>query len=237
MKIKNGLKKCPRCKEKVLAHQKKCPFCGLVFERLNYVSNKSAHKEVIKMKRRNYIMVNDWPADVSKKTALLLCGFLGIVGAHNFYLGRFYKAITVLFGVVCSTILLFLDYGSLWHNIIFYISLVPAALVYVFWVLDFVKIFLEKYKIPVSIDNKLMEIKNEIITDTTEENNKNKKNKKRNKKNKLKNAENTADKGEENNLTNSENNLENKLENKENNVKIEENNIKNEENIENKNNN
>ena len=102
MKIKNGLKKCPRCKEKVLAHQKTCPFCGLIFDRLNDVSNKAAHKEVLKLRKRNYIMMSDWPADVSKKKALLLCGFLGLFGAHNIYLGRFYKAFFVLFGVICS---------------------------------------------------------------------------------------------------------------------------------------
>ena len=163
MKYDNGIRKCPRCGEKNLANQKKCAFCGLVFERLNYCSNKSARKEVIKLRKRNYIMTKEWPADASKKVALLLCGFLGLFGAHNFYLGRFYKGMTVLFGLICSIVLLFLPYKSLAYDIIWYISLLPAACVLIFWAMDFIKIFLERYKIPVSIDEKLYALKDQTI--------------------------------------------------------------------------
>ena len=165
MKYDNGVKKCPRCHEKYLISQKKCQFCGLIFDRLNYVSNKSARKEVIKCHRRNYIMTDEWPADTSKKTALLLCAFLGFTGAHNFYLGRFYKGLTVLFGLICSIVLLLIPYKSLAYEIIWYVSLLPAASVLILWVLDFIRIFLERYKIPVSIDEKLYSLKNEIIVD------------------------------------------------------------------------
>ena len=163
MRYDSGIKKCPRCGEKNLASQKKCAYCGLVFERLNYCSNKSARKEVIKFRKRNYIMTKEWPADASKKVALLLCGFLGFCGAHNFYLGRFYKGLTVLFGLVSAIVLLFIPYKSLAYNIIWYISLIPAACVLIFWILDFVKIFLERYKIPVSIDEKLYALKDQTI--------------------------------------------------------------------------
>lgn len=174
MKYDNGIKKCPRCHEKYLISQKKCQFCGLVFDRLNYVSNKSARKEVIKLHRRNYIMTDEWPADASKKTALLLCAFLGFTGAHNFYLGRFYKGLTVLFGLICSMVLLLIPYKSLAYEIIWYISLLPAASVLILWVLDFIRIFLERYKIPVSIDEKLYSLKSEIIVDEKKDNGKNK---------------------------------------------------------------
>ncbi len=158
-----SLKKCERCGEKVLVHQKKCPFCGLVFERLKYVSNKSARKEVIKLHRKNYIMVKEWPADASKKTALFLCGFLGFVGAHNFYLGRYYKAMIVLFGFLSALALVFIDYASVLHTVLYYVSAIPSLCVLLFWVLDFVKIFLERYKIPVSIDKNLYNLKKEVI--------------------------------------------------------------------------
>ena len=170
MSYDSGIRKCPRCGEKNLSSQKKCAFCGLVFERLKYCSNKSARKEVIKFRKRNYIMTKDWPDDASKKVALLLCGFLGLFGAHNFYLGRFYKGITVLFGFICSVILLFLPYKSLAYNIIWYISLLPAASVLILWVMDFIRIFLERYKIPVSIDEKLYSLKNEIVVDEKQNN-------------------------------------------------------------------
>ena len=142
----------------------------MVFERLNYCSNKSAHKEVIRLRKRNYIMTKEWPSDANKKTALVLCFFFGLFGAHNFYLGRFFKAMTVLFGTVCSMILLFLPYGTVAYNVIRYISVLPAASVLVFWVLDFVKIFLETYKIPVSIDEKLYAMKDQVVIETPAEN-------------------------------------------------------------------
>lgn len=168
MKVDSGVKKCPRCNEKYLVSQKKCQFCGLVFDRLNYVSNKSARKEVIMFHKRNYIKTADWPEDASKKTALLLCAFLGFTGAHNFYLGRFYKGLTVLFGLIASIVLLLLPYKSLAYQIIWYISLLPAGSVLILWVLDFIRIFLERYKIPVSIDERLYSLKKDIVVKNSE---------------------------------------------------------------------
>lgn len=171
MGYNNEIKKCPRCNEKYLIGQKKCQFCGLVFDRLNYVSNKSARMEVIKLHKKNYVMTKDWPADASKKVALFLCLFLGITGAHNFYLGRFYKGLTVLFGFISAIVLLLIPYNSLAYNILWYISIIPTACVLIFWVLDFIKIFLERYKIPVSIDKKLYEVKNNIINEDIKDKN------------------------------------------------------------------
>ena len=165
MKIKNGLVKCPRCNEKNLASQKKCGACGFVFERLNYCSNKSAKKEVIKFHKNNYFMCKEWPEDVSKKKALLLCGFLGMLGAHNFYLGRFFKAAFVLFGIICAALMVILPYGSTSYNIISYIGTLPGALVLFFWVFDFINIFLERYRIPVSINKQLYDLKKGIISE------------------------------------------------------------------------
>ena len=155
--------KCPRCNEKNIASQKRCGACGFVFDRLNYCSNKSAKKEVIKFHKSNYFMTREWPYDVSKKKALLLCGFLGIFGAHNFYLGRFFKASLVLFGLISAIVMLLLPYGSMAYNIVSYFGTIPGATVLIFWVLDFINIFLERYKIPVSIDKKLYELKKGII--------------------------------------------------------------------------
>ena len=163
MKIKNGLVKCPRCNEKNLASQKKCGACGFVFDRLNYCSNKSAKKEVIKFHRTNYFMTKEWPEDASKKKALLFCGLLGILGANNFYLGRFFKASFVLFGFICAVLLVLLPYGSTMYSTISFFGAIPGAAVLFFWVFDFINIFLERYKIPVSINKKLYELKKGII--------------------------------------------------------------------------
>lgn len=185
-------KKCPRCKIKCLISEKKCHECGLVFERLNYTSNKSAKKNLLKGRRSEVIMVSEWPYDAKKSTALLLCGFLGFTGAHNFYLGRFWKASIMLLGLLLAITTVLLSeyglYGTPIYNIIRYIAIFPGASVLIFWILDFISIFLERYKVPVSIDEKFYNLKPDIKMENNNTknviNNKNKK--KSNNKNKKK---------------------------------------------------
>lgn len=213
-------RKCPRCKEKCLTHEKSCHECGLIFERLNYTSNKSAKKLILKGNRRDTIQTSDWPYDAKKSTALLLCGFLGITGAHNFYLGRFFKGAISLFGFVLSLIMVILTdvlYGSTVWTYLYLLVIIPGSCVLIFWVSDFFAIFFEKYKIPVAIDENLIKLKETIIENKSEKELKNKKekknkektrkNKEKNKKTEIKNAENINN--SENNNFNLENNSEN----------------------------
>jgi TM2 domain-containing membrane protein YozV len=178
-------KKCPRCKVKCLVSEKKCHECGLVFERLNYTSNKSAKRNLLKGKRDEVIMVSDWPYDAKKSTSLLLCGFVGFTGAHNFYLGRFWKASIMLLGLLLAITTVLLSeyglYGSPVYNIIRYIAILPGASVLIFWILDFISIFLERYKVPVSIDEKLYNIKEEVLDNNKKKSNNKKKKKSNNK--------------------------------------------------------
>lgn len=164
-------RKCPRCHEKCFAHEPKCHECGLVFDRLNYVSNKTARKKLIKCDRKDIIMTNDWPYDAKKSTALLLCGFLGFTGAHNFYVGRFFKAFLSLIGFLLTAVLLTLSecglYGTLAYDYVRYITILPGASVLIFWIWDFLSIFFEKYKIPVTIDDNLMQLRETIVEDET----------------------------------------------------------------------
>ncbi len=157
-------KKCPRCKTKCLKHEKSCHVCGLIFDRLNYTSNKLAKKNLLKGRRNEVIMVSEWPYDAKKSTALWLCGFLGFSGAHNFYLGRFWKASIMLLGILIAlTLVILSDLGFPTNSGIYYylrvIGIIPGSSVLIFWISDFISIFLEKYKIPVSVDNSLIEIK------------------------------------------------------------------------------
>jgi TM2 domain-containing membrane protein YozV len=168
MRFNNSpFKKCPRCKTKCFINEKKCHECGLIFERLNYTSNKTAKKNILHGRKDETIMVTEWPFDAKKSTSLWLCGFLGFTGAHNFYLGRFWKASIMLLGLVLAitTVLLsdFGLYGTTLYNTIRYIAIIPGASVLIFWILDFINIFFEKYKIPVSIDENLYNLKPEVI--------------------------------------------------------------------------
>lgn len=162
LRKKSPFKKCPRCKTKCLIHSKKCQDCGLIFERLNYTSNKVAKKNLLKGRKNEVVMTNDWPLDAKKSTALLLSGFLGFTGAHNFYLGRFFRASFVFLGLLLALAMVFLSEYGLYETRLYetvrIVALVPGSSVLFLWFADFISIFLEKYKIPVSIDEKLYTI-------------------------------------------------------------------------------
>lgn len=168
LKFKSSpFQKCPRCKTKCMLRSKKCHECGLVFERLNYTSNKTAKRNILKGRRSEVLMVTDFPYDAKKSTALILCGLLGFSGAHNFYLGRFWKASFVLLGLLLSlTTVLLTEYGlydTTLYTVIRYFAILPGASVLIFWIWDFIGIFLERYKIPVSIDENFYDLKSKII--------------------------------------------------------------------------
>lgn len=98
---RSEVKKCPRCGEKCLFNAPKCPECGLLFSRLSLVTNKAGKRCVRKHQKDKVLYVSSWPEDAKRWKALLLCGFLGLYGAHNFYLGRYIKA---TFSLIFSTI-------------------------------------------------------------------------------------------------------------------------------------
>jgi TM2 domain-containing membrane protein YozV len=114
-------------------------------------TNAEAKKQFFQ-KDRAMIMVKKTPKDVNRTKLLLLGGLLGAFGAHNFYIGRYYKAI---FMFLVS--LLVLVYVAIpFSEAMLYIMsspfvIVPSAIVCIFWVLDFVQLVFENYKIPVAI--------------------------------------------------------------------------------------
>lgn len=151
LKYRSDTKKCPRCDEKMLENQKICPDCGLSFEKLAKATNAEAKRQFFQ-KDRAIVMVKETPKDVNKRNLLLLSGFLGMFGAHNFYIGRYYKAIYMfLFSFLA---LVYVALPSLEFMIKVMSSpfiVVPTGLVGIFWLLDFVAIVFDKYKIPVSL--------------------------------------------------------------------------------------
>lgn len=211
---KSLIMKCPRCGEENFKTQKKCSDCGLVFDRLNYVSNRAGKIAVVRREKENILRVTKWPKDAKKSKALLLCGFLGLVGAHNFYLGRyvkgFFSLIVTLVACVCIMLENVIDYASFYESFFF----LPTGIMFLMWWVDFILIASNKYKIPVALDYEYPE-----------------ENKKENIKKAKNNSENSLEK--ENNLEKNQKNSENNLNNK-NDEKLDENNVINIEEFKNK---
>ena len=92
-----------------------------------------------------------FPKDVSKKTFMFLCGFLGFFGAHNFYVGRYIKAIFQVFIGVFSLIATICS-GVPFFDFIMTFMFIPVAINAFLWIFDLIDGALNKYRIPVAVD-------------------------------------------------------------------------------------
>ena len=151
-KINYKSKRCPRCGTKNNYNQTRCAECGLIFARVENGSNKIAKNLIMAGKKDETVNARMFPKDVSKKKFLLLCGFLGIWGAHNFYVGRNTKAI---FQLICGTLAVICV--AIGHLIPFYDTLmsfisIPIGFDTLFWAWDFIDGCFNRYKIPVAVD-------------------------------------------------------------------------------------
>ena len=147
-------KKCPRCGTKNNYTENRCTSCGLVFSRVENGSNKIAKGLLMAGKKDEVVLARMFPNDVRKKKFMLLCGFLGIFGAHNFYVGRYIKAIYMLIVGIASCVLASLNiFSQAYDTFMSFFFVFPALLAY-FWIEDFVLIALNKYKVPVALEKK-----------------------------------------------------------------------------------
>ena len=151
-KVKYKSKKCYRCGTKNNYHDIRCRECGLIFTRVENGSNKIAKGLLLAGKKDEVVFAKRFPKDVSKKKFLLLCGFLGIFGAHNFYVGRNKKAIYQLVcGILAVLCVCIGPAFSFYDTLMSFIS-VPIGFDTIFWAWDFVDGCINRYKIPVAVD-------------------------------------------------------------------------------------
>lgn len=166
---------CPRCGLKVYEDAPKCPDCGLIFSRLDIATNKDA-KKLMKKGERDFILKSTrLPSDVSFIKLLLLSIFLGPLGAHCFYVGRYVRGsiilvdmIAIFLLVVFNTPLMAIDDGALLGTF----STI-CGIVMLMWPWDVVMIILKKFKVPIAIDitgsvDKIEDFENEIDLKNTE---------------------------------------------------------------------
>lgn len=149
---KFNTKRCPRCDSKNRYTDYRCSTCGLIFSRVENGSNRLAKGLLLAGKKDQTVMAKRFPKDVSKKKFLLLCGFLGIFGAHNFYVGRYKKAIFQLIcGMVAVVMVVIGNIIPNYDTVMSFLS-IPIGIDGVMWGFDFVEGVINKYKIPVAVD-------------------------------------------------------------------------------------
>ena len=98
------------------------------------------------------VKAKQFPKDVSKKKFLLLCGFLGFWGAHNFYVGRYVKAvIALILGLITIVLVATSSIIPNLDKVMSYFS-VPIGINTIIWLWDFIDGTISKYRIPVAVD-------------------------------------------------------------------------------------
>ena len=83
---------------------------------------------------------------------MLLCGFLGLFGAHNFYVGRYAKAIFQLVMGIISVILTVFSGMFEAYSFIMSFIFIPAGINVFMLFFDFFDGVFNRYKIPVAVD-------------------------------------------------------------------------------------
>ena len=148
------MKTCPRCDMKVPEFTEVCPDCGLDFARLDKATNADAKRKKLRGDRDFIIMTKKLPHDVSFLKLLLLCIFLGPVGAHNYYVGRYLKGSILLADFVIAILLVIFNaplISALGDKPFSAISTI-LGLIMLMWFWDLLQIITKKYKVPVAID-------------------------------------------------------------------------------------
>lgn len=144
--------KCPRCGDVSSVYEKKCMNCGLVFDKLKYVSNKEAKRCIIRGERHKIIRMQTFPKDCNRWVTILLCVLFGYAGAHNIHVGKYLKGFFSLGICLITAIILLLAAPEVQTRLSQTILLIPSAIVFAFWMWDVVCLAFGKFKVPVALD-------------------------------------------------------------------------------------
>ena len=123
-------------------------------KQLEDASNKEAKKAKHTIYKDDILYTTNIPYDISKKKLLLLVIFLGLFGAHDFYVGKFWQGLYQCVVVSISFILLTIQFvmntiTQNWVQIALDCFAVFAGFAMIIWIVDIVKVGLERFKIPV----------------------------------------------------------------------------------------
>ena len=165
-------KKCPYCKSKNPLASRYCGACHLDFYQLDRCTNTEA-KKMLKHRRfgetfeGEIVNTSNLPSDISRGKLIIYSIFFGLFGGHNFYVGRYFKAILqcilgVLFVGFAIAIAILLDYASIpvvffgigtnLVNLLFLFSLLVGIYPVVSWFFDVIAILLNKYEVPIALE-------------------------------------------------------------------------------------
>ena len=147
---------CPKCYGRLKNGQTRCGYCGFDTKIMEGASNKEAKRIKHTIYKDDILYTTNIPADVSKKKLLLFSIFLGLLGIHNFYVGKFWQGLYMCLTTSITLVLSFIVSGIITANNVFYVTfqftLIFQGITVIMWVIQIIKIFLERFKIPIYKD-------------------------------------------------------------------------------------
>ncbi len=147
-------KRCPRCNTKQPITMAICPKCQLNFQKFNEATNKEAKNKIHAGESEQVLLRKGRPSDIKFSSLLLITIFLGFLGGHYYYVGRYkmgaFCSVFFLIGAVNAIInILNLSVGGdLWE--IFAFLVLGWGVVLFIWIFDIANVLLNRFKIPVS---------------------------------------------------------------------------------------
>lgn len=144
----------------------KCSGCGLVFERMQNVTNRAGKKYLREKKYKSVVYDTNLPKDIVKWELLLIAIFLGWSGAHYAKVGR-YKMFSFMLlsflAIMTYTILTFskiipaVPIGQMnFYGILAFVCIIPGSVAFIFWMVSIWQIVFKGFKVPVGIDAELV---------------------------------------------------------------------------------
>lgn len=149
---------CPKCYGKFDKKAKICINCGFSSKEFEGATNKKAKLAKKQGKGEDVLMTSTLPPDVRKKTLLLLSIFLGYMGAQNYYVGRWLKAIYASVSFLAINISFYFQYlrpelivtEFAWY-VVSFVNIFAGINIFI-WLNDIIQISLNKFKVPVYKD-------------------------------------------------------------------------------------
>lgn len=143
--------KCPVCGSKMV-DGKICKYCNITSEQVFQASNKEAKKLIKQHNKQKVCYTTNIPKDVNKLTLVLLTICLGMFGAGDFYVGKYFKGLYCLVSFSLGIIFSILNFIGITALIVvwgFQISVYLMMVNMFFWFSDIMGFILKLYKVPV----------------------------------------------------------------------------------------
>lgn len=164
-------KRCPRCNFKTPNNMGRCGNCGLNFIKFEDATNAEAKSAFRMGEKERVLHTKQIPSDVSKWKILSMCIFGGWFGLHYFNLGKLWRGLFQILGVVLALIYIYcagklnIRTGYL-GNLILVCGFIWVAS-FIIWITDIVSIIFNRFKYPVSLPysnntNKMENVENTI---------------------------------------------------------------------------